>query len=100
MEQEETNPANLSDVVNKLEQLISITLDCKVVPKVNLDMALWNTQDVANYIGVTYKYTSEYIVTHHTFPNALRMPSKNQTKGRPRWYAGEVIKWVASHQEH
>ncbi|MCO7225069.1 hypothetical protein [Pleionea sp. CnH1-48] len=84
---------------SKFEQLIGAVLDSKVAPKVDIDKTLWETQDVANYLKLSYRYTSEYVVTHHTFPNALRFPTRNNTKGHPRWYAGEVIAWAATFQE-
>ena len=86
-------------IATKLDQLIGAVLDSKVAAKISLDVTLWNTTDVAKYVGVTYKYASEYIVTHHTFPEALRLPTKKSAKGHPRWYAGEVIEWVAKHRE-
>jgi hypothetical protein len=89
-----------SDLIGvKLDELIAAVLNTKITPKVGLDMTLWNTTDVANYLKVSYRYASEYIVTHHTFPNALRLPTQKQTKGHPRWYAAEVITWAARYQE-
>lgn len=89
-----------SDLIGvKLDELIAAVLNTKFTPKVGLDMTLWNTTDVANYLKVSYRYASEYIVTHHTFPNALRLPTQNKTKGHPRWYAAEVITWAAGYQE-
>lgn len=86
-------------ITDKLDQLIAAVLDTKLTPKLRTDSVLWNTAEIANYLGVTYKYTSEYIITHHTFPCAMRVPTKNGKKGHPRWYAGEVIAWVAKHRE-
>ncbi len=86
-------------IADKLDQLIAAVLDTKMTPSISLDITLWNTSDVANYLKVSYRYTSEYVVTHHTFPNALRLPNKNDRKGHPRWYAAEVIAWAAHYQE-
>lgn len=84
---------------SKLDQLIAAVLDSKISPKISLEITLWETKDVACYLKASYRYTSEFIVTHHTFPNAVRLPTKNKTKGHPRWYASEVIEWVAKHQD-
>lgn len=87
------------DIIARLEQLIAAILDTKTKTPISLDVALWNTSDVAEYLKISYRYASEYIVTHHTFPNALRLPNKKEKKGHPRWYAIEVIKWVAGYKE-
>lgn len=96
---EQPNNEPIAVITAKFDQLISVILDTKIAPKIHLDVTLWSTKDVADYLGMSYRYTSEYIVTHHTFPNALRLPTKKQTKGHPRWYAGQVIKWAADYQE-
>jgi hypothetical protein len=86
-------------IIQKLDELIHAVLDERLTPKLSLDVTLWSTQDVADYLGHSYRYTSEYMVTHHTFPPAMRLPTKKNTKGHPRWYAGQVIAWVADNQE-
>lgn len=86
-------------IVAAIEQLTSAVLDSNAAPKISLNITLWNTTGVADYLGLTYKYASEFVVTHHTFPNAVRLPRKKSAKGHPRWYAGEVIAWVATHKE-
>lgn len=95
MNQAETDEA----IITRLDELTAAVLDSKVSAKMTLDLTLWSTKDVAAYVGVSYKYASEHLVTHHTFPNALRLPTKRALKGHPRWYAGEVINWVAANQE-
>lgn len=85
-------------LISRIDDLISVVLDAKSKTKLNLDVTLWNTSDVARYIGVSYKYTSEYIVTHHEFSFPVRLPTRNGKIGHPRWYAGEVIKWVRLHR--
>jgi hypothetical protein len=98
--QEKLNSENQQDpVLDKFDELINAVLDTKLSPKLNLEVMLWSTQDVADYLSLSYRYTSEYIVTHHTFPHAMRLPTKKNTKGHPRWYAAQVIEWAATHQE-
>ncbi len=53
-------------IVNKLEELTAVVLDSKVSAKMTLDLTLWSTKDIAAYVGVSYKYASEHLVTHHT----------------------------------
>lgn len=99
MAQEQLQDIPVDLISAKLDELIAAVLNSKITAKVGLEATLWNTTDVASYLKVSYRYASEYIVTHHTFPNALRLPTQNQTKGHPRWYAAEVIAWAARYQE-
>lgn len=97
---QESLKSDSADLISaKLDELIAAVLNSKITAKVGLEATLWNTTDVANYLKVSYRYASEYVVTHHTFPNALRLPTQNQTKGHPRWYAAEVIAWAARYKE-
>ncbi len=90
----ESNTRFEEKIIGKIDELISVVHDTKAKTQLNLDVTLWNTSDVAQYIGVSYKYASEYMVTHHEFPLPVRLPTRNGKIGHPRWYAGEVIKWV------
>ena len=91
---------SIEDIINRLDQLIAAILDIKASSRIGHDAMLWETSDIAEYFKVSYRYTSEYVVTHNTFPGALRMPNKKGRKGHPRWYAKEVIEWAAHHQEY
>ncbi len=95
----ETNEKYSELIVERLDQLIAATLDTQSRPQLSLDITLWDTRNIADYLGRAYKYTNEYIVTHHTFPNAIRISIKDGKKSHPRWYAGEVIEWVAQNKE-
>ncbi len=86
-------------ILTKLDDLIAAVLAKNSIHSLSIDHTLWNNAEVAAYIGVTYKYANEYIVTHHTFPNPVRLPNKNGKTGNPRWYVGEVIDWVAKYRE-
>ena len=84
---------------NEIVNLIALLKDNSRFIYMPQERRLWTTTDVANYLGITYKYASEWIVTHHTFPDALRIPTKNGKRGHPRWYASEVMDWVAEQKE-
>lgn len=94
----ENTSTSLDIIVAKFDGLIAAVLNAKITPRVSPDIALWDTSDIADYIGNSYKYTSEYIVTHHTFPNAIRLKNRKGNPGRPRWYSKEVIERVATHK--
>ena len=92
-------PISNATVISKLDELIAVVIDSKYKSKVGLDNTLWNTKDIADYIGMSYKYVHEQIVSIHTFPEAIRLPTKKTKNGHPRWYAAEVISWVAKYRE-
>lgn len=87
------------EIVSKLDELIAAVLNTKKVTTIDSQYLLWNTNDVADYLKVSYKYASEYIVTHHTFPHAIRVPTKNGRNGHPRWYATDVITWTSKYRD-
>lgn len=82
----------------KLDKLIEVvsSRDLKSL-EVN-EYTLWDNAKVSEYVGVSYKYCNEYIVTHHAFPNPLRVENCLGKKGHPRWYAREVIHWVSEYR--
>lgn len=87
-------------IISKLDEVIAALHNKNATSTLGIDCILWNNTEVAKYIGVTYKYANEYIVTHHSFPDAIRLPTKNNSVGHPRWYAKEVIEWVSRNREH
>ena len=86
-------------ILEKLDGIVSAVISLKPREQLQLKHTLWNCTQVAEHIGVTYKYANEYIVSHHSFPVAVRLPTKNGKQGHPRWYAQEVIDWVAKNRE-
>ena len=92
---------NTNDILAiKLDELIAATLNNTLKPKVSIARTLWTTTDISEYLRLSYKYVHEHVVSHHTFPHPVRLKFKNEKKGHPRWYAGEVIEWVAGFQEN
>ncbi len=82
----------------KIDDLLA-KLDSKNVNQSLIyEHTLWDTATIAEYIGVSHKYAGEYLVTHHRFPNAVRVENNRGRKGFPRWYAKEVIAWVSQHR--
>ena len=86
-------------VADKLDQLIAVILSSNIKSSVEPENLLWDIKEISEYIRVSYKYTSEYIVSHHRFPRPIRLPTKDGRKGHPRWYAKEVMEWVQEHRE-
>ena len=44
---------------------------------------------VAALVGCPYQHTANFIVKQPSFPKGVRLKEKS----RPRWIAGEVIRW-------
>lgn len=61
-----------------------------------LDKRLWNSDDCADYFRQTQKHFMSITGKAPTFPAPVQVPAKNNTKGRPLWYAQEVIDWAKS----
>jgi predicted DNA-binding transcriptional regulator AlpA len=51
---------------------------------------IWSVEKVAEYLSHEVGYTRDRIVTLPDFPQPIRIAGK----GRPRWRAIEVAKWV------
>lgn len=93
------NKNDLGILIDKFDELIAATLQTHAKPKIPFDRALWGIDDIAEYLRLSYKYVQEYIISHHTFPDAIRLKFNNAKKGHPRWYAREVVEWAAKYRE-
>lgn len=67
----------------------------KVIP---LDIALWSTKEIGEYLQRPAQSVRERIVVLPGFPAPIRLPSGESGRSFPRWKATEVIAWVESHQ--
>lgn len=72
------NDNDLGILINKFDELIAATLHIYTALRIPFDKALWNIDDIAEY---------------------LKLRFNNAKKGHPRWYAREVIDWVAMYRE-
>ena len=88
-----------SKILEVLENLKSEVLEIKHQARIPPENALWDIKDISEYIRISYKYTSEYIVSHHRFPIPIRLSTKDGRKGHPRWYAKEVMAWVQENRD-
>jgi len=55
---------------------------------------LMTIEEIALYLNKSYAYTIKFIVTKGDFPQSRYFSDKNE---RPRYVAGEVVKWVKRH---
>jgi uncharacterized protein HI_1423 len=52
---------------------------------------LMTIEEIALYLNKSYTYTVKFIVTKGDFPQSRYFSDENE---RPRYVAGEVVKWV------
>lgn len=55
---------------------------------------LMTIEEIALYINKSYTYTAKFIVTKSDFPQSRYFLDENE---RPRYVAGEVVKWAKRH---
>lgn len=73
-------------------------LDKRIKPTIPLEVALWSTKEIGEYLQRPAQVVRERIVTLPGFPEAIRLPNGAGGRCFPRWKAAEVIAWVESHQ--
>jgi len=60
---------------------------------------LWTTQHIADYLHRDVDAIRNRVVNMPGFPQAIRLPTENGTKGRPLWRSEEIKQWVVKYQE-
>ncbi len=89
----------MNEVISKLESTIKKYEHEIEANKELHSNELWCANDIAEYLKFSYKYTTEFIISHPSFPNAIRVSTtKSDKKCRPRWYVKDVKVWVAKHK--
>lgn len=58
---------------------------------------LMTIEEIALYLNKSYTFTVKYIITKGDFPQSRYFLDENE---RPRYVAGEVVKWVKRHTKH
>lgn len=66
----------------------------KMARRAPLSDALWSGKECADYLIVSERHFMERVATLSSFPDPVRVATADGGRGRPRWYAGEVIKWM------
>jgi len=73
-------------------------LDKHIKQAIPIEIALWSTKEIGEYLQRPAQVVRERIVTLPCFPEAIRLPNGAGGRSFPRWKAAEVIAWVESHQ--
>lgn len=84
------------DANQLIDEIASAVLARTRIP---LDIDLWDTETIANYLKRSVRQVSERIVCLPTFPRAIRIPSGGPGRSQPLWKATEVIAWAEKHQD-
>ena len=58
----------------------------------------WTIQDIAVVLGRSESHTRQRIVSCHTFPVAIKLPSEKNASQRI-WRSDEVLHWIEQHRE-
>jgi len=75
------------------------TLAKLVRPSIPVEYDLWDSASIGAYLKMDDRQVMAQYASRPDFPQAIRLPMKDGGKGRPRWKAAEVIKWVEKYQE-
>lgn len=86
--------SNETDLISRLIEAVAK----HVRPAVPLEIALWDTADIANYLHRAQAVVRDRIAPLPSFPKAIRLPSA-KGKASPLYKATEVIAWAEKHQE-
>ncbi|HDR9153841.1 TPA: hypothetical protein QDB05_000261 [Burkholderia vietnamiensis] len=73
-------------------------LDKRLKPAIPIEVALWSTKEIGEYLQRPAQVVRERIASLPGFPEPIRLPSGDGGRSFPRWKAAQVIAWVESHQ--
>lgn len=62
------------------------------------EQTLWDAGECGEYLRVAPRTITEHYALLPGFPAAIRLPSKGK-RGRPRWFAMEVVEWAQGLRE-
>lgn len=51
-------------------------------------------KEVAQFLGVTPRQVTERYMLVDSFPKAIRLPTPDGGRGKPKWYMEEIQAWV------
>lgn len=72
------------------QEILTALLTRCAGPAIPINVALWDTADLAEYLRMSTNRVRTDIVTLPTFPRAVRLTAKAQA----RYKAREVIQWA------
>ncbi len=80
-----------------LVEQIAASIANRLKPEVPIAVALWDLDAICAYLHRSQNYARTHIVSHPTFPRAIRLPIKGKDAlGQPLWRARDVVAWTES----
>lgn len=90
----EAQPVTIETLFNKLCALEE-RLD-----KPSVEKGLWDTQDIANFCGLSYNHTYSHIITDPRFPAPVDISGKFGSKNSKKLFMrNEVIRFFETHKK-
>lgn len=88
-------------MTNDHELIVAIAraVAANMPPQIPIDVALWSVADCAAYLRISESSFYQRVACMPGFPQAIRIPRLDGSRGHPRWKAREVIEWAEGHQE-
>jgi hypothetical protein len=83
-----------SEVLTHLLEKMDAVLDELRKPPLPLEHALWSSDQIAAWLGLSKQTVEVRVVTRKDFPAALRPVETKQAQRR--WFASDVMKWARS----
>lgn len=63
-----------------------------------IEHAIWTTSEIGEYLGIVPKRVMDRFVALPDFPKPFRLPTADGRSTHYRWYAKDVIEWVANNK--
>ncbi|MAU41015.1 MAG: hypothetical protein CMF31_05265 [Kordiimonas sp.] len=60
---------------------------------------MWTLADIGEYMALSVSSVRSRVITHKTFPTAVRLPISEKGQGQRLWLSKEVKAWILRHRE-
>jgi len=87
----------MSDIT--LIDQLAAAVAARISPAIPLDIDLWSAAEIAAWLKVGTDQVLERYAPLPDFPKAIRLPTPDGGRGRPRWKAAEVIAWAEKYKD-
>lgn len=85
-----SDPFAVMRLIGRIDRLIQVLER----PQLKPEETLWNSEQIADWLGLSKQTVEIRVVTRPDFPAALRPVESKQAQRR--WFASDVMKWARS----
>ncbi len=78
---------------------LAAAVAARISPAIPLEFDLWSAAEIAAWLKVGTDQVLERYAPLPDFPKAIRLPTPDGGRGRPRWKAAEVIAWAEKYKD-